>query len=438
MKKNLQDWLTWQETLHLSEIDLGLDRIGRVAKQLELFNPPFPVITVAGTNGKGSTVAFLNEILQANGYKTGAYTSPHLIHYNERIAINSTEASDKLIIKAFETIDKARFITNENNEIEQVSLTYFEFSTLAAMWIFQQQKVDVAVLEVGLGGRLDAANLWDTNLAIITSIDIDHIDWLGDDREIIAKEKAGIMRNSVPVICGDLNPPKMINTEALRIGATLIQLNEDFSFATDKNNPNRWIWKNADVELFLPKPKMQGDFQINNASTAIAGLMAVQDILPTTKEAISTGLKKANVTGRLQIINESPQWLLDVAHNPHSAKELAKYIDTNKVSGKTFALFSMLADKDIIEVIKLMKPVIDEWHIVPLEGSRGTSLNDLKQCFTDNSADTQLVTHNSFSDACKILINITKGEDRVVAFGSFLVVSQVLDNSNFRRFFNHG
>ena len=438
MKKTLHDWLTWQETLHLSEIDLGLERIGRVAKQLQLVNPPFPIITVAGTNGKGSTVAFLNEILQAQGYKTGAYTSPHLINYNERITINSSETTDDLIIEAFEAIDAARFINNKNNEIEEVSLTYFEFSTLAAMWCFQQQKVDVAVLEVGLGGRLDAANLWDTSLAIITSIDIDHIDWLGDDREIIAKEKAGIMRNSVPVICGDTNPPEMISTEALRIGAPLTQINTDFSFITDDNDPDRWTWKNGKVELSLPKPKMQGDFQINNAATAIAGLMAIQNILTTTQESISAGLQKASVTGRLQIINESPEWLLDVAHNPHSAKELAKYIDTHKVSGKTFALFSMLADKDISEVINLMDPVLDEWHIVPLEGSRGIQLNELKQRFTDSSIDTKLVTHKRFSDACQTLKNITKGEDRVVAFGSFLVVSEVLDNSNFRRFFNHG
>ncbi len=435
MKRNLQDWLSWQETLHLSEIDLGLDRIGRVAKQLDLLDPPFPIITVAGTNGKGSTVAFFNEILQAQGYKTGAYTSPHLINYNERITINSEEASDELIIEAFEAIDNARFITNKNNKIEEVSLTYFEFSTLAAMWCFHQQTVDVAVLEVGLGGRLDAANLWDASLAIITSIDIDHIDWLGDDREIIAKEKSGIMRNSVPVVCGDINPPKMIQTEALRIGATLTQLNEDYSFVTDNNNPDQWTWKNSELEFSLPKPKMQGEFQINNASTAIAGLIAIQDILPVTKESISAGLEKANVTGRLQIINESPEWLLDVAHNPHSAKELAKYIGTHKVSGKTFALFSMLADKDIIKVIKLMEPVIDEWHIVPLPGSRGIQLSELKQRFTDSSIDAKFVTHKSFSDACQLLKNITKSEDRVVAFGSFLVVSEVLDNSNFRSLF---
>ncbi len=434
MKRNLQDWLSWQETLHLSEIDLGLDRIGRVAKQLHLLNPAFPVITVAGTNGKGSTVAFFNEILQAQGYRTGAYTSPHLINYNERITINSVEASDKLIIEAFEAIEDARFINN-NKKIEEVSLTYFEFSTLAAMWCFQQQNIDVAVLEVGLGGRLDAANLWDTSLAIITSIDIDHIDWLGDDREIIAKEKSGIMRNAVPVICGDPNPPKMIKAEALRIGASLSQLNEDYKFVTDKNNPDRWTWKNTEIELSLPKPKMQGAFQINNASTAIAGLMAIQDILPVTKESISFGLEKARVTGRLQIINESPEWLLDVAHNPHSAKELAKYINTHKISGKTIALFSMLADKEIIEVIKLMGPVIDEWHIVPLSGSRGIQLNELKQRFIDSSIDTKLVTHKSFPDACQLLKNITKSEDRVVAFGSFLVVSEVLDNSNFRSLF---
>ncbi|MEB8433467.1 bifunctional tetrahydrofolate synthase/dihydrofolate synthase [Cocleimonas sp. KMM 6892] len=438
MKKTLQDWLSWQETLHLSEIDLGLERIGRVAEQLGLLTPSFPIITVAGTNGKGSTVAFLNEMLQAEGYKTGAYTSPHLINYNERITINSNEASDALIIEAFDAIDQARFITNKNNEIEEVSLTYFEFSTLAAMWCFQQQDIDVAVLEVGLGGRLDAANLWDTNLAIITSIDVDHIDWLGDDRELIAKEKAGIMRSTAPAICGDPTPPEMIKTEAERLGIKLIQLNEDFSFSIDKNDPEHWIWRDEKIELSLPKPRLQGDFQINNASTAIAGLMAIQDRLPTSPESISAGLQKASITGRLQIINESPEWLLDVAHNPHSAKELSKYIDTHKVSGKTFALFSMLKDKDIDEVLKLMDPVIDEWHIVPLEGSRGTSLTDLKQQFTDSFIDSNLVTHERFSDACQLLKNITKDEDRVVAFGSFLVVSEVLDNSNFRRFFNHG
>lgn len=435
MKRNLQDWLSWQETLHLSEIDLGLERIGRVAKQLKLLTPPFPIITVAGTNGKGSTVTFLNEILQAQGYKTGAYTSPHLVNYNERITINSIEASDKRLIEAFEEINESRFITHKNNEIEEISLTYFEFSTLAALWCFHQQKVDVAVLEVGLGGRLDAANLWDTNLAIITSIDIDHIDWLGDNREVIAKEKAGIMRHSVPIICGDLKPPTAIKTEANLIGAKLHQINEDFCFSVDNNKPNQWIWKNTKHKLSLPKPKMRGAFQINNASSAIAGLMTIQNILPVTQESIAQGLEKASITGRLQIINDSPEWLLDVAHNPHSANELAQYIETHKVSGKTFALFSMLVDKDIIEVIKCMASVIEEWHIAPLPGSRGIQLDDLKQQFTDNFVDIKLVPHKSFSDACQLLKNITKSEDRVVAFGSFLVVSEVIENSNFRRLF---
>ncbi|KAG1663412.1 Dihydrofolate synthase/folylpolyglutamate synthase [Nymphon striatum] len=311
MKRNLQDWLSWQETLHLSEIDLGLERIGRVAKQLDLLKPAFPIITIAGTNGKGSSVAFFNEILQAEGYKTGAYTSPHLINYNERITINGAQASDELIVQAFEAIDKARFITNESNEIEEV------------------------ILEVGLGGRLDAANLWDTSLAVITSIDIDHIDWLGDDREIIAKEKSGIMRDSVPVISGDPNPPKMIKAESIRNNAPLFQLNEDFNFGNHETDSKKWVWKNSDLELVLPKPKMQ-------------------DVLPVSTESIEVGLKRASVTGRLQIINESPEWLLDVAHNPHSAKELAKYIDNHQVTGKTFALFSMLSDKDITEEIILI------------------------------------------------------------------------------------
>ena len=427
MKRTLQEWLSWQETLHLSEIDLGLDRIRLVAKQLDILTPDFPVITVAGTNGKGSTVAFFDAILRAQGYKTGAYTSPHLIDYNERIAINGLQVTNEQIIGAFEEIDTARKAITE----EAVSLTYFEFSTLAAMLCFKKQKVDVALLEVGLGGRLDAANLWDASLAVITSIGIDHIDWLGDNREIIGTEKSGIMRKSIPVICGDPNPPQTIKSEADRIGAKLIQINTDFSYhSLDKDQPNLWKWKNPVKEFTLNKPVMAGSFQLNNAATVIAGLDTIQDLLPTTIDAINKGLTTAAVDGRLQILQTSPEWLLDVAHNPHAAIQLANYIRKNPRSGRTYALFSMLKDKDIKQVLTLMNDVIDEWHIVALKGSRGLTLNMLKQCFTEQSIKTKVISHPGFKEACDSIKNITKVEDRVVAFGSFLVVSEILEKCN--------
>lgn len=466
MKKSLEDWLLWQETLHLSEIDLGLVRIGKVAKKLKLLSPTFPIITVAGTNGKGSTVAFLDSMLRAEGYKTGAFTSPHLVNYNERIVLNGEQASDEIIIQAFEAIDKARCsIKDENGNTEEISLTYFEFSTLAAIYIYQKQNVDVAIIEVGLGGRLDAANLWDTSLAIITSIGVDHIDWLGDDREIIAVEKSGIMRKDVPAICGDTTPPSTIESEAKRIGSQLQQINSEFSFTPPQNSSSKnWHWMNKENSLELNLPKMPGEFQLNNAATAIAGLLSIKSFLPVSTASINTGLKKAQVTGRLQVIQTDPEWLIDVAHNPHAAKQLAKYIQQNPINGKTYALFSMLRDKDISEVLSIMAPVIDEWHIVATKGSRGLTLAELNQSFNDylkksqvsvNSESTsksetvltneksikqnteqkqqsqtlsKVVSHDSFGDACDSLKNTTKDKDRVVAFGSFLVISEILDN----------
>jgi len=414
MKRNLTEWLSWQETLHLSEIDLGLKRIGRVAKKLELLSPSFPIITVAGTNGKGSCVALLDAILNSQGYKTGNYTSPHLIDYNERIKLNNIQASDAQIIDAFEEIDRAR---------GDISLTYFEFGTLAAMLIFTKVQVDVAILEVGLGGRLDAANLWDADLAIISSISIDHSDWLGNDREKIAIEKSGIMRQNRPVICGDLNPPDAISNEAQRIGAKLFQINQEFT-ATLENES--WVWKNTEDEYTLPLPSLAGEFQINNAATVIAGLHAVQSLLPTSVKAISEGLAKATVLGRLQILSTSPVWLLDVAHNPDSALQLANYIQLNPVNGKTRAIFSMLKDKDIKQVTSYFGDEIDEWHIIGLGGSRGLSVVELKQKMTRLNFKGKIVSHDKLNDAYLELKNITKSEDRVVAFGSFLVVSSLL------------
>ncbi len=416
MKKTLDDWLKWQETLHTTEIDLGLGRIRQVADRLDLLNPNFPIITIAGTNGKGSSVAFFEAMLLADDYTTGSYTSPHLIQYNERIKLSGINANDAQIIAAFEEIDKAR---------KDVSLSYFEFGTLAAMLIFTQQAVDIAILEVGLGGRLDAANLWDTSLAIITSIAIDHESWLGNDREKIGTEKAGIMRANTPVICGDPTPPDSIKNIAKKTKATLQQINKDFSFQQATNNT--WVWQNNKTQYQLPKPSLRGEFQLNNAATVIAGLKSISKHLPVSLNAIRKGLKNATIMGRLQCINTSPDWLIDVAHNPHSALALSNHLDEHPSSGKTIALFSMLKDKDIKQVLSIMNRHIDEWHIVGLEGSRGITTKELISTMKTAKIEAKVIPHSSFSDAVYLLKKDCKNKDKVVVFGSFLVISNVIE-----------
>ena len=416
MKTTLDDWLHWQETLHTVEIDLGLDRIRQVAERLELLNPSFPIITVAGTNGKGSSVAFFEAILLAEGYTTGSYTSPHLIHYNERFKLSGINASDTQIINAFEKIDKAR---------KEISLSYFEFGTLAAMLIFVQQDVDVVILEVGLGGRLDAANLWDTSLAIITSIAIDHESWLGNNRETIGKEKSGIMRADTPVVCGDPTPPGSIIAAAKKTKASLQQINIDFSY--QQHADNTWTWKNSKTRYQLPVPSLKGDFQLNNVATVIAGLKSISKRLPVSIESIKEGLKNATIMGRLQLINSSPDWLIDVAHNPHSALALSKYLDGKPTTGKTFALFSMLKDKDIKQVLSTMDRHIDEWHIVGLEGTRGISTKDLTLIMKSVNIKSAIIPHKCFSDAVDFLKKDSKNKDKVVVFGSFLVISKIIE-----------
>ncbi|KAG1665735.1 Dihydrofolate synthase/folylpolyglutamate synthase [Nymphon striatum] len=396
MKRSLSEWLNWQEKLHLSEIDLGLERIGKVAKELGILDPPFTIITVAGTNGKGSSVAILESILRSEGYKTGAYTSPHLIHYNERIAVNNTPLNDEKICSAFEEIDEARKNVEKEGEI---SLTYFEFGTLAAILSFIEEKVDVAILEVGLGGRLDAANLWDASLAIITGIAIDHVSWLGNDREKIAIEKSGIMRKQRPVICGDPNPPTTIKSEAARIGARLYQIDENFSYKipsldvskeqkprSEKANNSYWEWKGWMEEhtITLPKPSLSGDFQFNNAAT---------------------DYKNISIPGRMQIIQKEPEWLVDVAHNPQSAEQLANYLRDHPV-------------KDVSRVVSLMEGFIQEWHLVNLQSSRGIEIDVLKDKVKARQVNSpyqaNIYQYDDFQKACHHLKKTTKNEDRNV------------------------
>jgi dihydrofolate synthase/folylpolyglutamate synthase len=413
-RKTLHDWLSWQESLHLSAIDLGLDRIRIVAERLHLLSPSFKIITVAGTNGKGSTVAMLDSILRADGYITGVYTSPHIIHYNERIQVNGSQASDERICQAFAEIEQAR---------DDVSLTYFEFGTLAAMLIFQQQGVDVAVLEVGLGGRLDAANLWDADVAVITSIGIDHVAWLGNDREKIGFEKAGIMRADRPVVCGDPDPPASIAEHAKAINAHLFQYGEHYLW---QKSEKHWNWQHEDRSYSqLPLPSLQGDIQLQNAATVLAAL-AVSD-LAITETGIRQGLQTAVLMGRLQKVQDEPEVLLDVAHNAHAAKELGIYLRNHKKQGKTRAVFSILADKNIEDLIPYLADVVDEWYVSTLNDPRAMSKDSIVQALQKMEC-TVSGSYNTIDKAMDQALKQSWAKDRVVIFGSFLVISEVISN----------
>ncbi|SEA65901.1 dihydrofolate synthase / folylpolyglutamate synthase [Thiothrix caldifontis] len=398
--KTLDDWLRWQETQFLTEIKLGLERIRCVAGRMGLLQLPVPLLTVGGTNGKGSTCAMLTRILLLQGYNVGTYTSPHLLRYNERIALNGVPVRNADICAAFAAIDKAR---------DDIDLTYFEFGTLAAVWCFLQAKVDVIVLEVGLGGRLDACNLWDADVAVITSIGIDHVEWLGSTREAIGYEKSGIMRAGKPVVCGDSQPPASIASEAARIGANLLQFGQDFSAE------------------HVPQPALVGDVQRQNAAVVVTALQQLADKLPVTPAAIAEGLASVSLMGRMQRILAEPVVILDVAHNPHAANELAAWLKKNPVNGKTFAIFSILADKDIAGVLKIMAAQVDEWHVVALPSHRAISNDALVGLMRANRVEQPIVTHADFQIAWDAVRLSTEKQDRVVAFGSFLVVSGMLE-----------
>jgi dihydrofolate synthase/folylpolyglutamate synthase len=388
--KTLDEWLNWQENLHTQEIDLGLERIQKVYQKLFPDGVPFQVITVAGTNGKGSTIAFIDSIYQQSDFKVGAFTSPHLIKYNERFSVNGEMASDESICQAFDTIEALR---------GETSLTYFEFSTLAALVIFAHEKVDVVVLEVGLGGRLDSVNIVDPNVSIITNIAIDHTDYLGDTREAIGFEKAGIMRSDTPCICGDQNPPTSLQNHADNIGALL----------TFANHP------------YLGKISLQGEHQQHNAALAIEAVNQLQPMLPIDKNQLSIGLEKANILARFQVKTVNNKTIvLDVAHNEAAIKILAETLKSKKVP--TLAIFSALKDKNIKLMINAIESCIDEWLIVPLSVNRAIKIQDLVEKF---SLSSKITTCKDMESAIHQALN-TQQYQRVVIFGSFHTVADAM------------
>jgi dihydrofolate synthase/folylpolyglutamate synthase len=412
----LADWLSWQETLHPSAIDFGLDRLNRTLDRLRWCRPACPVVTVAGTNGKGSSVAVLSSILAAAGYRIGTFTSPHLIRYNERIRIEGRQVSDAALIDAFERIDAAR---------GGDTLTFFEFNALAALLVFETAKLDGIILEVGMGGRLDAVNVVDPDVALVTSIALDHCDWLGADVESIAIEKAGIFRSGRPAIFGSRHMPRAIETRAREIGSPLIRLGVDFDCQRDVDGSWSWFGVGLDRIDSLPQPALFGAMQYENASAVLQVAACLKDRLPIAREAIDQGLRSVHLTGRFQVIPGDVEWVLDVAHNPAAAKTLAHQLRTAPAR-RNIAVCGILGDKDVEGIVRELKSSFSQWIVAGLEGSRSVDPSVLAQRLRNEGANVT-ATATSVANACEIARSCAVQGDRIVVFGSFLTVGPALE-----------
>ncbi len=414
---SLDAWLARLERLHPRTIELGLERVRRVKDALGLA-PTFPLILVGGTNGKGSTCAYLEAILGAAGYTTGLYTSPHLLRYNERVRIAGREARDADLVAAFERIDAARGNT---------SLTYFEFGTLGAMAQFIDAGVDVAILEVGLGGRLDAVNVFDADAAIVTSVDLDHMEYLGDSREKIGFEKAGIFRAGRPAICADPAPPTSLLEHARALGADLRCVERDF-FA--QRDGDRWTYRGRDrIWMDLPMPAMAGACQLRNAAGALAGLEALHARLQVSETALRQGLAVARVPGRFQRIARAPEVILDVAHNPEAARALAATLRGQPAAGRTLAVVGMLADKDAAGVFAALRGEIDAWWTCTPSSPRAQDAAVLAAALRAHAGAAAVHVQPDVITALAEARSAAREDDRILVFGSFYTVAAVLDHA---------
>lgn len=414
----LREWLDWQSTLHPSEIELGLERVADVWRRLSSGQFSSVVITIAGTNGKGSSAALLESILLAAGYTVGCYTSPHLLRYNERIKVGGKEATDQEICNAFDRVDQAR---------DGISLTYFEFGTLAALDIFALKHPDAVILEVGLGGRLDAVNILDPDVALITTIDIDHKEWLGDSREKIALEKAGILRAGKPALFGGANPPDALLEKASELGVDLCLAGEDFSY---RRTAKGWDWEGRQTRYHeLPIPRIGGEFIYRNSSLVLMALELLQHRLPVTASAISKGLRNLYIPGRFQILNGPVSIILDVAHNPEASRELASNLAQMQCNGCTLALFSALADKDISKVVEPLKELVDRWYIGQIKADRAATVVQIGKAMTDAGIDASNVdSHAHLSGAMTKAMADAETHDRLIVFGSFYTVAEMMQH----------
>lgn len=413
---SLSEWLSWQEGLHPSTIELGLERVNQVFNRLHSASAPCPIMTVAGTNGKGSSVALLESIYQSAGYQTGVYTSPHLIRYNERIHLNGEEVTDDAICEAFERIDQAR------QQAPEISLTYFEFGTLAALDIFYRAKPDVMILEVGLGGRFDAVNILDADVALITSIGIDHTDWLGHDRETIAKEKAGIMRKGKPVIFSSPDIPKSIEEVANEVGAKLYQRVKDFDWKNGQVYAS-WDWKSEKHQrTALPHSNLRGNHQLDNAAGVLMAVECLSGKLSVNQKQIKSALLSVSILGRFQCVIGNPMHILDVAHNEASMACLAELLSSQVCGGNNVAVLGMLKDKAHAKALSVMLPEITKWYIADLDVPRGAKSAQLADVLTGLDENTDVSCFESVKQAIAAADSEAKEGDRVIIFGSFYTV----------------
>ncbi|MCE9640335.1 MAG: bifunctional tetrahydrofolate synthase/dihydrofolate synthase [Betaproteobacteria bacterium] len=412
--RTLAQWLAYLEQLHPQAIAMGLDRVSQVAQALGL-SPEFAVITVGGTNGKGSCCAMLEAMLLHAGYHVGCYTSPHLLRYNERVRIGGREIEDEVLCRAFERIEAARGDT---------SLTYFEFGTLAAVMAFGEAGVDVAILEVGLGGRLDAVNVFDADCALVASVDLDHQDYLGDTREAIGLEKAGIFRAGRPAVCADAEPPAALVAHAREIGADLMVIDRDFGYVA---KPQQWrYWGPGGKRHGLPYPALRGAFQLGNAAACLTALDCLRGNLPVTAQDVRGGLLQAEVAGRFQVLPGQPQVILDVAHNPHAARALAANLASMPAGGRTLAVCAMFKDKDIAGVVAAIRPYITDWLVADAEGARGASAAQLAAVLAHSGASAPVAQYSNVAAAWHAACNLAADNDKIIVFGSFLTVAAVM------------
>ncbi|GAB2549139.1 bifunctional tetrahydrofolate synthase/dihydrofolate synthase [Rhodanobacter koreensis] len=426
MTRNLAEWLAYQERVNVRSIELGLDRVREVWQRMGAPAPAHRVITVGGTNGKGSTVALLEAMLRAAGLRVGAFTSPHLLDYNERIRIDGANADDAALIAAFERIEAARCATSG----DAIPLTYFEFGTLAALDLFARAGLDVVVLEVGLGGRLDAVNLVDADIAIVTTVDLDHMDWLGSDRDSIGREKAGIARAGRPVIVGELEPPAGLLDALMACGAQIERAGIDFRA---ERHADGWRWLHRDGSAMeLPEPALAAPVQFANAAAAIAALHALwaDDASFAPKDvfaAVSTGLHEVRVPARLQSLGGDPVLVVDVGHNPQAARALAEWLDAQP-AGCVHAVYGALADKDVAGVIGALGPRIDHWHLAGLDHAtpRGLAVATLAGILREVLPQAVFDAHADVATALAAARAAARQGERILAFGSFFVASAVI------------
>jgi dihydrofolate synthase/folylpolyglutamate synthase len=410
---SLPAWLAWQETLHPQKIDLGLQRVAAVADRMGLLQPDYAVITVAGTNGKGSSVALLSAILGAAGYRTGSYTSPHLLRYNERISIAGHLASDAELCHAFECVDHAR---------GQETLSYFEFGTLAALHLFAAADLDITLLEVGMGGRLDAVNIVDPDVALVTSIDIDHSAWLGTDREAIGREKAGIFRPGRPAICADPAPPASLEKTAAGLGASWFALGRQFSYNLSGTG---WNWQGPDSShRQLPPPALAGAQQFDNAAGVLMALDSLRERFPVSRQSIDTGLRSVTLAGRFQILPGQVEMILDVAHNPASGRRLAQMLGDYPTRGNTWLVIGMLKDKDVAAFMEPLEHRVDHWCLASLDLDRGLPAVELRQMLPVAVNDAR--EFPNVAAACRYALAQAAAGDRIVVSGSFITVAEAM------------